>query len=205
MNESFDITGTWINRINGDKLTVRNTFIDGDNMIITTTDGRQITMNEFQNYIQMSDDEYDSNGHMIGKSKITENIENFRNIENERRVVVGNTPLGNNSYNNNSSQIQRNVIDNTIEPTPKKKETIENRIEETESEKLLKKLFEKIELDININVDLNCSNFPVSELKMLQTFYDVNIDEISEYMINNIINYNIFRSAVSSYIKDQLK
>lgn len=199
MNEAFDITGKWINRLTGDTITVRNTFIDGDNMIILTADGRQISMNEFQNYIQMGDDEYDTNGHKIGSSST--GIGNIMEIEKERRVTLG--------HNNN---ISKKVIDNSFEDPFEKQidkgreQKIKKKVtkEISESEKLLNKLFEKINLDVDVKIDLNCTNFPTKELNMLQMIYDVTIEDISNYIIKNVINEEAFRSAVSTYIKKQL-
>lgn len=199
MGDEFNITGTWINRMNGDKITVRNTFIDGDNMIIQTTDGRQVSMIEFQNYIQMGDDEYDEGGHIIGHAN--GGVSNIENIENERRVVVNGTRQMPNI--NNNTQIERTVIDKTIEPIENKTRNTVNTVEK-ESDALLRKLFEKIELDIDVKVDLDCTNFPSKELNMLQTIYDVSTDDISAYILKHIINDEVIKSAVSRYIENQL-
>lgn len=193
MNNDFSISGTWINRSNGDKITVRNTFIDGDNMIIQTTDGRQISMADFQNYIQMSDDEYDAQGHKVGSGSL--DLGDIGKIEQERHVKL---------------QPTRKVIDNSFEEPnfgfTEKRTVQETKTQKTEkeSDKLLKKLFDKINLEVNVKVDLDCNNFPINELKMLQTIYDVNDEDISEYIIKNIINDDVYRSAVAEYIKEQL-
>lgn len=199
MGDEFNITGTWVNRMNGDKITIRNTFIDGDNMIIQTTDGRQVSMIEFQNYIQMGDDEYDEGGHIIGHAN--GGVSNIENIENERRVIVNGSRQTTNI--NNNAQMERTVIDKTIEPTEKKTRSTENTVEK-ESDILLRKLFEKIELDIDVKVDLDCTNFPSKELNMLQTIYDVSTDDISAYILKHIINDEVIKSAVSRYIENQL-
>ena len=68
-----------------------------------------------------------------------------------------------------------------------------------------KKLFEKVELDVDVKVDLDCTNFPSKELNMLQTIYDVSVDEISDYILKNVINEEVIRSAVAAYVKAQLK
>ena len=194
MQGDFNITGTWINRMTGDKITVRNTFIDGDNMIIQSSDGRQISMAEFQNYIQMEDNnEYDEQGHVVGKSSNNDMGLNIGNIEKERRVVVG-------------SNFERKVVDNSFEDPfenkkkPKKPETKK----ESESDILLRKLFEKVNLDVDVKVDLDCTNFPSKELNMLQMIYDVTLDEISDYIIKHVIDETLFKAAVSSYVKTQL-
>ena len=195
MTEDFNISGKWMNRMTGDVVTVRNTIIDGDDMIIICADGRQMKMTEFQNYIQMSDDDKSGDDTM--------SLGNIRNLESERRVVVGRNNVQNNTPQNNTAFYDdiEEVIErpkNSVVQKPKAKEI-------SESEKLLNKLFEKIELNIDVHVDLKCDNFPVKELNMLQMIYDVTIDDISSYIIKNVINDEVFRSAVSSYIKERLE
>lgn len=193
MGEDFNITGTWINRLTGEKITVRNTIIDGDDMIIIGSDGRQLKMSEFQNYIQMSDEK--NSGH-----DDTAALGNIRGIENERRVIVGSRePYQQNVFSN----VPNNPFD--FDSKIESKQQLSNKIEKlSESEKLLNKLFEKIELDIDVKVDLDCTNFPSKELNMLQTIYDVSIEDISDYLIKNVINEEIFKSAVANYINAQL-
>ena len=187
MGEDFNITGTWVNRITGDKIVVRSTVIDGDDMLIICADGRQLKMTEFQNYIQMSDD--NSNGNDTSVS-----LDDIRGLEKERRVVVATNnrqALCNNPYefNNhydgdihttNNHEMYREFIEKPqIEEKPK---------QVSESEKLLNKLFDKIELDAELKVDLDCTNFPSKELNMLRAIYDVTAEDISDYIVNNIIH-----------------
>ena len=203
MGEDFNITGTWVNRMTGDKIVVRNTIIDGDDMLIMCTDGRQLKMSEFQNYIQMSDD--NSNGNNAGVS-----LGDIRGIEKERRVVVGaannyQAPF-NNPYeagNPYADEIQYTPTNNANNITITN-EFVEKPKQVSESEKLLNKLFEKIELDAKLKIDLDCTNFPSKELNMLMTIYDVTAEDISDYIVNHIINIDVFKSAVTKYVNEQL-
>ena len=63
------ITGQWINQRTGERVTVRDSYMDGENMFVILTNGRQLTMEEFQDYVQMSDDVYDEKGNKIGNEK----------------------------------------------------------------------------------------------------------------------------------------
>lgn len=124
---------------------------------------------------------------------------NIRGIENERRVIVGSRE----PYQNVFSNVPNNPFD--FDSKIESRQQLSNKIEKlSESEKLLNKLFEKIELDIDVKVDLDCTNFPSKELNMLQTIYDVSIEDISDYLIKNVINVEIFKSAVANYINAQL-
>ena len=67
------ISGRWINKRTGQLINVRNSIIDGDNMIIITDNG-QISMNEFsRDYVQASDELYNEEGKVIGKEAINYN------------------------------------------------------------------------------------------------------------------------------------
>lgn len=193
MGEDFNISGIWVNRMNGDRIAVRNTFIDGDNMIIMTQDGRQLTMNEFQNYIQMTDE----NGNVDNSFTIGTN-----NIDNERRVVVGQTS-GNNlkqfadaHLTDKVSSIRTEVKDQLIEKN--------NFIESSESNKLLDKLFNKLNLNIDIKIDLTCPNFPGNELNMLKDIYDVTDDDIAEYIRVKMIDDDLIRNSISRFVSKEL-
>ena len=199
MGEDFNITGTWVNRMTGDKVVVRSTVIDGDDMLIICADGRQLKMSEFQNYIQMSDE--NSNGNDTSVS-----LDDIRGLEKERRVVVSATnnhqALYNNPYEDNSQYITNNH--ETYREFVEKPQIEERSKQVSESEKLLNKLFEKIELDAELKVDLDCANFPSKELNMLRAIYDVTAEDISDYIVNHIINVDVFKSAVTQYVNEQL-
>ena len=206
MGEDFNITGTWVNRITGDKVVVRSTVIDGDDMLIICADGRQLKMSEFQNYIQMSDE--NSNGNDTSVS-----LDDIRGLEKERRVVVSATNNHQASYNNPyefdnpyDDDIQYTTANNheTYHEFIEKPQIEERPKQVSESEKLLNKLFKKIELDAELKVDLDCTNFPSKELNMLRAIYDVTTEDISDYIVNHIINIDVFKSAVTQYVNEQL-
>lgn len=43
---------TWYNPQTGDKVTIRNTFVEGSDLVLQAADGRMIKYNQFANYIQ---------------------------------------------------------------------------------------------------------------------------------------------------------
>ena len=52
-SDAMSISGKWTNIHNGKEIFVRDSFIDGDNMIVRTIDGNIIPMTEFSNnYVQ---------------------------------------------------------------------------------------------------------------------------------------------------------
>ena len=64
-SNGMDICGIWMNKRTGQKVNVRQSVQDGDNMIIITDKG-QISMDVFsRDYIQASDEIYDDTGKVI--------------------------------------------------------------------------------------------------------------------------------------------
>ena len=64
-NGGMGISGAWMNKRTGQKVNVRQSIQDGDNMIIITDRG-QISMEVFsRDYIQASDEIYDESGKVI--------------------------------------------------------------------------------------------------------------------------------------------
>ena len=59
------ISGQWINQRTGEQVTVRDSYMDGENMFVVLTNGQTLNMDEFQDYIQMSDDVYDEHGNKL--------------------------------------------------------------------------------------------------------------------------------------------
>ena len=39
---------------------------------------------------------------------------------------------------------------------------------------------------------------------MLRAIYDVTAEDISDYIVNHIINIDVFKSAVTQYVNEQL-
>ena len=101
MNDMMQIQGEWMNKNTGQKIRVRNSIIDGDQMIIITNMG-QISMEEFsRNYIQASDEVYDDEGNVIATEKMTSQPSEQSNIKietiNDQEYFIDDKPV---SFNN---------------------------------------------------------------------------------------------------------
>ena len=51
-NEGPVMQGTWYNPTTGDAFTVRDSFFEDNQYVVTTTDGRYLKYNQIQNYVQ---------------------------------------------------------------------------------------------------------------------------------------------------------
>lgn len=161
------ITGRWINKRTGKPINVRNTIIDGDNMIIIS-DAGQIGMEEFsRDYIQASDEIYNEDGKVIGHEQM-----NFTPME----------------------------IENTI-TRPVKKEVAKKKEVESESDKIIKKMFSKMLSIPKLNLNVEWIDFPKEQLNTLINYLDVSIDDIAKYIVKNYMN----ESDVAIVLKEVLQ
>lgn len=177
-DSGIGISGRWLNKRNGQMINIRNSVMDGDNMIIITDKG-QISMTEFsRDYIQASDDIYDETGKVIGHEEVkhedyTENPDWLQIQE------MMNTP-----HMHNVNQPKKPVI-NT-------------------NEQIIKKVFDKLTTYPKINVDIKWDDFPEAQMQTLVNFLDISIDDISKYIIKNYVNVEALALEITEILKSKL-
>ena len=109
-NNGMDIAGSWINKRTGQKVNVRQSVQDGDNMIIITDKG-QISMEVFsRDYIQASDEIYDESGKVIDSKpmEMDEDLSAIMDYENGNNGMPAYTPT---PVVNPNDQIIKKVFD----------------------------------------------------------------------------------------------
>lgn len=168
------LTGKWMNKRTGKTVNIRQTIQDGDNMIIISDQG-QISMEVFsRDYVQVSDDIYDESGKIVGHEEATNN--DIGAIE-EYEKMYGVDPL---------------VPQSTPVAAP------------INNEQIIKKVFDKLSSYPQIDVNIKWDNFPEAQINTLVEFLDVNIDDISAYIIKNYVNVEALALEITEVLKDKL-
>ena len=191
MDESLQISGTWMNKYTGDIVRVHNNIIDGDQMILITDKG-QITMNEFSdNYIQASEDIYNDQGQIIDHAPVA-----IDEIKISQPSILD-MPIG--MTTSNYTQV---IKENNTE---KNKQT-----EEPESFKILDKFFNKIDSKENlITIDIDFNILPKEKLETIVDYMDISVEELSQYIAKKIVNTenlpNIIFNKLQYWISDSNK
>ena len=182
------ISGKWINKNDGSIISIRNTVMDGDNIILITDKG-ELDMNSFsKNYIQVSDETYDNNGNVVStndKFDISEITPNY----NETSV---------NTFDNETF----NKLTKGIATTNQQNANSSIHIETTNTSdnfKLIDKVFSKVKHEPSINIDISWIDFPNDKVQMLMDTFDVDKNEISEYIYNKYLNKDIIIKSLSKY------
>ena len=168
------LTGKWMNKRTGKAVNIRQTIQDGDNMIIISDQG-QIPMEVFsRDYVQVSDDIYDDSGKVVGHEEATNS--DIGVIE-EYEKMYGVDPL-----------------------VPQATSTVAP----INNEQIIKKVFDKLSSYPQIDVNIKWDNFPEAQINTLVEFLDVNIDDISAYIIKNYVNAEALALEINEVLKNKL-
>lgn len=168
------LTGKWMNKRTGKAVNIRQTIQDGDNMIIISDQG-QIPMEVFsRDYVQVSDDIYDDSGKIVGHEEATNS--DIGAIE-EYEKMYGVDPL-----------------------VPQATSTVAP----INNEQIIKKVFDKLSSYPQIDVNIKWDNFPEAQINTLVEFLDVNIDDISAYIIKNYVNAEALALEITEVLKNKL-
>ena len=172
-----NITGRWLNKRTGNVITVRQSVQDGDNMIIITDKG-QLSMEEFsRDYIQASDEVYNESGQVIDKAPMKMDIDTSLIMDYENKSL----------YNDSSD----------IKAKKQKSEISSN-------EQIIKKVFDKLTSYPEVEIIIKWEEFPKAQISTLVDFLDVNIDDISKYIVKKFGNVDTLTNSVSNLLKEKL-
>lgn len=177
--------GTWYNPTTDDSFTVKDSFFEDGQYIVTTTDGRMLGYDMIQNYIK-SDKPIFANveNNNIPKDVIDELDEEIF-IDDDIYGVTQPPTLGN---------INKPLSYSTKDESPSFNVSI------------IKKALDKYtrpQVDCNIVWD----NFPKKEIQMLNEIMEIDTKEIVDWYVNQLDTTEIaiaIHNSIVSYINDQL-
>ena len=175
------ISGKFFHKDTGREIFVRDSINDGIKMCVVLCDGTTMDMSEFQNYVQMSDEEYDSQGRLIGKAKEQPKSNLDPNL---LFAGMGDKP----KESNKQSEEIRSVMKQIEEP---------NTVEYSEDDQklaMIKKILDKSS-EPEIVVTINWQNKPEKEFEMLKNFFDVNTEDIANAVFRQYGDVNKIKQA----------
>lgn len=197
------IEGVWVNKTNNKRVEIRNSVIDGDDMVLITSEGEQISMSDFsQNYMQISDELYDDNGNVItdentlNKIKLQEN----NKPKPEVRLDIAEDPdalFVQLMKEQKQEQTYDEVKRNTTQASTHTKKMSQNM-------KMLDKLFEKVSPDLKLSI-VSADNFPTQQLQMLKDYYDVTNEDIAEYLHAYFFTNDEFKNMLMDFLISQFE
>lgn len=199
------IEGVWTHKQTGKKITIRNSIIDGDTMILITSTGDNITMDDFsENYIQVSEELYDENKNVITDKSVIDKINNQEKQQKKQQAKVKlDVAEDPEQLFQQLIKKENDNIDYNATTTAASTISVKTNNKSSSAYKLLNKLFSKIDIKPQITI-VDLENFPANELRMLKTFYDVTDEEIIDYLIDYIFVNDEFKQSIADYLTHQL-
>lgn len=194
--------GTWYNPNTGDAFTVRDSFFEDNQYVVTTTDGRYLNYNQLQNYVQ-SDMKLED----LKKAKTNAKPKEEILPDEVNNLISGNGPaslideliipedmdiltkpqtqLGN-IYTNNIKEPNTNAV---ITPANMNTAIIEKALGNTSKPKIM--------------VDVAWLDYPAKQIEMLHDIMSISEEEIVEWYLDNIQMTELVE-AVKESIKNNI-
>lgn len=174
--------GTWYNPQTGDAFTVRDSFFEDNQYVVTTTDGRYLHYNQLQNYIQSDMKLEDLKRENIKKedavpAEIMGMIDNddinndFGIIPEDMDIISGKSNNLGNIYTAPTQMSQ--PVGYTTQPAQNLNTTI--------IEKALKNTSKP-----TFSINVNWPDYPTKEIEMLKDIMDIPTTEIVDWYLDNI-------------------
>lgn len=196
-SDAMSISGKWTNIHNGQEIFVRDSFIDGDNMIVRTIDGNIIPMTEFSNnYVQSEEVDEATARSVIQQPVAPQSYGDIKPDFGEKVILKNDDTKSNNIKPSNLDQASQHVENH-------KEDKFEDKLEDKLFRKktLIGKIFEKISTKPNIKLTFDWTEYPEKEMSMLMEYFDVSNDDIANYIYNTYFNENIIKESILKLIQ----
>ena len=196
-SDAMSISGKWTNIHNGQEIFVRDSFIDGDNMIVRTIDGNIIPMTEFSNnYVQSQEVDEATARSVIQQPVAPQSYGDIKPDFGEKVILKNDDTKDNNIKPNNLDQASQYVENH-------KEDKAEDKLEDKLFRKktMIGKIFEKISTKPNIKLTFDWTEYPEKEMSMLMEYFDVSNDDIANYIYKTYFNENIIKESILKLIQ----
>ena len=196
--------GTWYNPQTGDAFTVRDSFFEDNQYVVTTTDGRYLNYNQLQNYVQ-SDMKLED----LKKAKANAKPKEEVLPEEVSNLISGDGP---------TSLIDELIIPEDMDILTKPSKAIGNIYTPMSTSNGIKDDIVMTPANMNnaiiekalgsttkpkIVVNINWSDFPSKQIEMLYDIMHISEEEIVEWYLNNIQMHELV-DAVKESIKNNI-
>lgn len=192
-SDAMSISGKWTNIHNGQEIFVRDSFIDGDNMIVRTIDGNIIPMTEFSNnYVQSEEVDEATARSVIQQPVAPQSYGDIKPDFGEKVILKNDDTKSNNIKPSNLDQASQHVENH-------KEDKFEDKLFRKKT--MIGKIFEKISTKPNINLTFDWTEYPEKEMSMLMEYFDVSNDDIANYIYTTYFNENIIKESILKLIQ----
>lgn len=196
-SDAMSISGKWTNIHNGQEIFVRDSFIDGDNMIVRTIDGNIIPMTEFSNNYVQSEEVDEATARSVIQQPVAP--QSYGDIKPDfgEKVILKNDDAKDNNIKPNNLDVESRYVETHKED--KAEDKLEDKLFRKKT--MIGKIFEKISTKPNINLTFDWTEYPEKEMSMLMEYFDVSNDDIANYIYKTYFNENIIKESILKLIQ----
>ena len=200
--------GTWINPMNGDTFTVKDSFFQDNQYVVQTTDGRMIGYNQLQNYVQ-SDNAKEMES--IKKQAQSKPKNALDDVPEDILAMVGGTgkddavspkPDGDLGMLPEDVALLKGLPlegTGTVPIPANKQELCSNPYsQQSPNYAIIEKALKKTK-GFEIDHIVSWPNFPTREIEMLVDVMDIDINEIVDYYVNSL-DINTIRDDIAKSV-----
>lgn len=200
INFSIDgpmMTGTWYNHSTGDRFTVRDTFFENNQLLISTTDGRMMDYNTIQNYVQC-----DAKDLPRVKDKPQSHFDSIP--EEVASILESPTPQDPNILEEDMYLINGHTqTKNTQTPLGNPNKPIVNpEVGLSEDQRLVERILSRQQLPA-INCKVKWSKFPQKQMDVLIDMMGISVEDVCDFYISKI-NLNDIRESIKTEIEQYI-
>lgn len=209
------ITGTWINQRTGETVTVRDSYMDGEDMFVILTNGQTLSMDKFSEYIQMSEDEYDTRGNKVSSSSSKKSTKsNKKNPTYDPSLVFDGIDVKEQPKTQTASALQKQLLaheaeelginDGYLESTSFERKTVDESVYrapsvDTKEKGMVSKILDDSPVP-SFSFNVEWKGFPVAEMKMLQKHFNVTNEMIAESVIEKYVNIESIKKTITEWV-----
>jgi hypothetical protein len=207
------VQGTWVNPTTGDSFTVRDSFFEDNQYIVTTTDGRYIRYDQLQHYIQADPKSIDgikqAAANKIKDEPLPTEVSSL--IATDDDLNIAETMITPEDYEliygkPNKPKSLGNLNDNTRHIAPAHAHTPVmtqgTALPEDMNTAIIKKALNNTEQP-KFNVVVDWNNYPTKQIEMLYDIMGISEEEILEWYLDNIQMDDVI-TAIKNGIKNRI-
>lgn len=189
---------TWYNPDTGDSFKVRSNFFEDNNMILQTTDGRRISLDKMDGYVQWQGSGQPPKGPLESPKQVkqdipTEILAELASSDNPEDILPEDLAL----------------ISGASPVSPRKQPESVARSTQNPNHDIIDRALKKTKTP-DWSVVMKWPKFPENEITLLHTVMDIPMDEIADYYMGCIQDefnefMNNIRSQITDYIQSKLR
>ena len=190
------MSGHWYNPKTGDSFTVRDTFMEDNNIIVLTTDGRRMDYNMIQQYVKTEKP--------MPKKPVDgyENKNSAVDIPEEVRAIMADAEEDLKSLTTKTATEKEYPLSNHVTPQQNIYSGTVSSYQEIDEDQMLIKRLLKRAAEPTISCAIRWNNFPKEQIHMLDMMA-VDDEKIIEYYISKM-NLEDIKKSISASLRKYL-